>query len=85
MIRRRDVITLLGGAAASPLAARAQQNVRVRRIGVLVSGEEDDPEVKRRHSAFTQALADLGWADGRNVRMDLRWAGDDINRIGELR
>jgi putative ABC transport system substrate-binding protein len=84
MIRRRDVITLLGGAAASPLAARAQQNVRVRRIGVLVSGEEDDPEVKRRHSAFTQALADLGWADGRNVRMDLRWAGDDINRIRAL-
>jgi putative ABC transport system substrate-binding protein len=53
----------------------------VRRIGVLVSGDEDDPEVKRRHSAFTQALADLGWTDGRNVRMDVRWASGDINRI----
>jgi putative ABC transport system substrate-binding protein len=56
----------------------------VRRIGVLVSGDEDDPEVKRRHSAFTQALADLGWTDGRNVRLDLHWAGDDINRIRAL-
>jgi putative ABC transport system substrate-binding protein len=83
-MRRRDFITLLGGAAAWPLAARAQQGDRIRRIGVLVSGDEDDPEVKRRHSAFTQALADLGWTDGRNVRMDLRWAGDDINRTRTL-
>jgi putative ABC transport system substrate-binding protein len=47
-------------------------------------GDETDPEYKRRHSAFTQALADLGWTDGRNVRMDLRWAGNDINRIRAL-
>jgi putative ABC transport system substrate-binding protein len=84
MIRRRDFITLLGGAAAWPLAARAQQGGRVRRIGVLLVAEENDPVVKPRISAFTQAFADLGWTDGRNVRMDLRWAGDDTNRIRAL-
>ena len=73
MIRRRSFITLLGGAAAWPLAARAQQGNRVRRIGVLMAGDENDPEPKRRLSAFTQALAGLGWTDSRNVRMDLRW------------
>ena len=79
-IRRREFITLLGGAAAWPLAARAQQGNRVRRIGVLTGVDENDPEQKRRISAFTQALADLGWTDGRNVRIDLRWYGDDNNR-----
>ena len=73
MIPRRDFITLLGGAATAwPLAARAQQGDRVRRIAVLMAGDENDPEGKRRLSAFTQALADLGWSDGRNLRMDLR-------------
>jgi len=81
MILRRDFITLLGGAAAWPLAARAQQGERVRRIGVLVPFDENDPEGKRRVSAFIQALAELGWTNGRNVRMDLRWGGGDINRI----
>jgi len=81
MMRRREFITLLGGAAALPFAARAQQGERVRRIGVLIGGGENDPEQKRRLSAFTQALADSGWTDGRNVRMDLRWGGPDINRI----
>jgi putative ABC transport system substrate-binding protein len=76
MIRRRDLITLLGGAATWPLVARAQQGERMRRIGVLIGGDENDPELKRRVSAFTQALADLGWTVGRNMRMDLRWAGD---------
>ena len=76
MIRRRDFITLLGGAAAAwPLAARAQQGDRVRRIGVLTGFNENDPEGKRRYSAFTQALAGLGWTDGRNLRMDIRWYG----------
>ena len=83
-IRRREFIALLGGAAAWPLAARAQRGNRVRRIGVLVGLDENDPEGKRRVSAFTQALADLGWAEGRNVRIDLRWFGDDINRIQAL-
>ena len=83
MIRRREFVAALGGAMAWPLAARAQQGDRVRRIGVLVGGDENDPETKLRYSAFTQALADLGWTDGRNVRMDLRWGGGsgDINRI----
>jgi putative ABC transport system substrate-binding protein len=83
-MRRREFIAGLGGAAAWPLAARAQQGDRVRRIGVLLAGDEDDPEYERRHSAFTQALAGLGWTDGRNVRMDLRWYGDDTNRVRAL-
>jgi putative ABC transport system substrate-binding protein len=84
MIQRREFITFLGGAAAWPLAARAQQGDRVRRIGVLMPGDENDPVRRTLVSAFTQALADLGWTNGRNVRMDLRWAGDDINRIRAL-
>ena len=80
-MNRRETITLLGGAAAWPLAAHAQQGNRVRRIGVLMAVNESDPEGKRRYSAFTQALADLGWTDGRKVRMDIRWGGADINRI----
>jgi putative ABC transport system substrate-binding protein len=72
ILQRREFITLLGGAAAWPLAARAQQRDRVRRIGVLMSWDENDPEGKRRYSAFTQALAGLGWTEGRNMRMDLR-------------
>src|SRR5262249_49844143 len=73
-----------GAAAAWPLAARAQQSGRVRRIGVLISGDENDPVRKSSVSAFTQALADLGWAVGRNVQMDLRWGGGDTNRIRAL-
>jgi putative ABC transport system substrate-binding protein len=80
-MRRRELITLLGGAAVWPLAAHAQQGDRVRRIGVLIGGDENDPLWKPNVSAFTQTLANLGWTDGRNVRMDLRWAGGDINRI----
>jgi putative ABC transport system substrate-binding protein len=85
-LRRREFIAGLGGAAAAwPLAARAQQGGRVRRIGVLMpSYDENDPVPKAYVSAFTQALAGLGWTDGRNVRIDLRWAGDDINRIRAL-
>jgi putative ABC transport system substrate-binding protein len=84
MIPRREFITLLGGAAAWPLAAGAQQGDRVRRIGYLMSGDENDPVWKPRLSAFMQALAGLGWTDGRNVRMDVRWGGADINRIRAL-
>jgi putative tryptophan/tyrosine transport system substrate-binding protein len=84
-VRRRQFIVGLGGAAAAwPLVARAQQGERVRRIGVLMSFDENDPEAKARISAFTQALADLGWTDGRNVRMDFRWGGGDTNRIRAL-
>jgi putative tryptophan/tyrosine transport system substrate-binding protein len=83
-MRRREFIAGLGSAATWPLAARAQQAERVRRIGVLLPGDENDPNVKPRLSVFTQALADLGWTDGRNVRIDLRWGGGDINRIQAL-
>jgi putative ABC transport system substrate-binding protein len=84
MKRRREFVALLGGAAVWPLAARAQQPDRMRRIGMLMPFDENDPEGKRRYSTFTQSLADLGWADGRNVRMDLRWLGADINRLRAL-
>jgi putative ABC transport system substrate-binding protein len=83
-MNRRDFITLLGGAAAWPLVARAQQGDRVRRIGWLMPDDENDPDVKAKISAFTQALAYLGWTDGRDVRIDLRWGGGDINRIRAL-
>jgi putative ABC transport system substrate-binding protein len=82
-MRRREFIAGLGSAAAWPLAARAQQGNRVRRIGVLMAFDENDPEGKYRYSALTHALADLGWTDGGNVRIDLRWAVD-IDRIRQL-
>jgi hypothetical protein len=69
---------------AWPTVARAQQPERVRRLGVLVAGDENDPFRKARISAFIQALSDLDWTEGRNVRMDLRWFGDDRNRITAL-
>jgi putative ABC transport system substrate-binding protein len=74
----------LAGAAAWPLAARAQQPDRVRRIGVLLGGDENDPVVKAYVSTFTQALADLGWTDGRTVRINLRSGGGDGNRTRAL-
>ena len=82
-MRRREFIAGLG-TAAWPLAARAQQADRVRRIGVLMPGDENDPVLKTYVSAFTQALAGLGWTDGRNARIDLRWFGDDNDRIRAL-
>jgi putative tryptophan/tyrosine transport system substrate-binding protein len=82
--RRREFITLIGGAAvARPLAARAQQPERVPRIGVLMASAADDPENQARMAAFLQGLAQLGWTDGRNVRIDTRWAttnADDLRR-----
>jgi putative tryptophan/tyrosine transport system substrate-binding protein len=83
-MRRRQFIAGLGSAAAWPVVVRAQQGDRVRRIGVLMPGDENDPVRKHQLSAFTHALADLGWTDGRNVRMDLRWGGDDTNRMRAL-
>src|SRR6516165_7992893 len=79
-MRRREFIAGLGSTAAWPVVARAQQNDRVRRIGVLFPSDEN-PEGKRGYSAFSQVLADLGWTDGHNVRIDLRWGGGDANRI----
>jgi putative ABC transport system substrate-binding protein len=78
--RRRDFITLLGGAAfAWPLAARAQQGERVRRIGVLMSLVESDPEGQARVAPLRQGLQELGWIEGRNVRIEFRWAGGDAD------
>ena len=77
-------IALVGGGAAWPLVAHAQQGDRVRRIGVLIGLDENDALTKLRLSAFTQALSDAGWTDGRNARIDLRWYGDDINRVRAL-
>jgi putative tryptophan/tyrosine transport system substrate-binding protein len=77
-MRRRTFITLLGGAAAAwPLAARAQQRERMRRIGVLSTLPADDPEATARTAAFLQTLQELGWTDGRNVRIDIRWGAGD--------
>jgi hypothetical protein len=74
-MKRREFITLLGGAAVAwPLAARAQQTDRVRRVGVLMGYGEADPEAKALLSEFTHGLSELGWTDGRNLRMDVRWA-----------
>ena len=83
-IRRRELIAAAIGAASWPIGARAQQGDRVRRIGVLMPFDENDPMAKADVSAFTQALVELGWTDGRNVRTDLRWAGGDSNRIRAL-
>jgi putative ABC transport system substrate-binding protein len=82
VIRRREFIALLGGAAASwPLAARAQQGERVRRVGVLISLAANDPQSQRRMTAFVQGLQELGWTDGRNIRIDTRWTAGDTDRM----
>jgi putative ABC transport system substrate-binding protein len=80
-MKRREFITLLGGAAAWPLAARAQQQERMRRIGVLMSVAAEGPEGQARLAAFTNRLQQLGWTDGRNVRIDTRWGAGDAEGI----
>ena len=81
-MRRREFITLLGGVlAAWPLAAGAQQLGAMRRIGVLHTPAADDPEGKARSAAFVQGLAQFGWTDGGNVRIETRWAAGDADRI----
>jgi putative ABC transport system substrate-binding protein len=79
-MKRRTFIAGLGSAAAWPVVARAQQGDRVRRIGVLMSGDENDPirGTKGWLSTFMRGLAELGWTDGRNLRMDVRWDGDNL-------
>jgi putative ABC transport system substrate-binding protein len=80
-LRRRDFVTLLGGVAAAwPLATRAQQAERMRRIGVLMNRAADDPDGQARLAAFRQGLQDLGWTDGSNARIDVRWGGNDVDR-----
>src|SRR5262252_11177364 len=79
-LRRREFITLLGGAAAWPLAARAQQPKPMRRIGALMNLAADDPEAPGRVAAFAQGLGELGWTIGRNVRIDYRWGANDPDR-----
>jgi putative tryptophan/tyrosine transport system substrate-binding protein len=80
-MRRRDLVTLLGGAAAWPIAARAQQPNRMRRIGVLMPLAADDIEGQVRNAAFLQGLQELGWTVGRNLRLDYRWAAGDADRL----
>src|SRR5262249_22662336 len=79
--RRREFITLLGGAAAWPLAARAQQGERMRHVGVLMPFRADDLPGRDRLATFVQALQQLGWIDGRNVRIDPRWGGGNAGNI----
>src|SRR5215469_4922774 len=74
-MRRREFITLLGGVAlAKPLASRAEQADRTRRVGVLIGYAETDPQAKALLAEFTQAVSEFGWIEGRNLRMDVRWA-----------
>jgi putative tryptophan/tyrosine transport system substrate-binding protein len=81
-VKRREFITLLGGAAVAwPIAARAQQPERMRRIGVLMTLAADDPQSMARIAAFLQGLQHLGWTDGRDVRIDYRWGAADADRI----
>ena len=81
-MKRREFITLLGGAAAAwPLAARAQQGDRMRRIGILMPYPKGDPELAVRLQAFREELTKLGWTDGVNVQLDERWTGDDMDRV----
>src|SRR5262245_505324 len=84
-IRRREFVFTLGGAAAAwPLAARAQQRERVRRIGALMNLASDDAEGQARLAAFHQALQQLGWTVSRNVQIDYRWGAGDADRIGKF-
>jgi len=85
MIGRREFITLLGGAMAGcPMAARAQQPERMRRIGVLTGWSQSQSEYRSRIDIFVRELAQLGWVDGRNVQIDVRWAAGDIDRTRNL-
>src|SRR5207247_5644711 len=78
---RRAFVTLLASAAAWPLAARAQQGERMRRIGALINLSADDPEGQARVAAFLQGLQEAGWGVGRNVRIDIRWGAGEAERI----
>ena len=79
-MRRRAFITLLGGAVVWSAAARSQQSEGVRRIGILMNRTADDPQGQARLAAFQQGMQQLGWTDGGNVRIDVRWGADDLDR-----
>jgi len=81
-MRRREFISIIGAAISWPIAAHAQQGERVRRIGVLMNRAADDPDGQARLAVFTQALKQLGWSDGGNVRIDTRWGEDNVDRQG---
>jgi putative ABC transport system substrate-binding protein len=81
LMQRREFITLLGGAAAWPLTARAQQSGRLRRLGILMTNSESDPEGQARIGAFRQGLQELGWTEGRNLLFEYRWTGGSMDRI----
>jgi hypothetical protein len=86
MMRRREFITLLGGAAAAwPLAARAQPTDRVRRIAVLMHLPENDPEAQARIRALVGGLQQLGWTEGRNLRIDYRFGAADVDALADTR
>jgi putative ABC transport system substrate-binding protein len=80
-MRRREFIAALGGAAAWPLAARAQQSERMRRIGVLIQVAEGDLQARVEVAAFLRELQKLGWSDGHNLRVDIRWGDGEPDRI----
>ena len=81
MIRRREFITLVGGAVTWPLAARAQQGDRMRRLGILMVGAESDPQYQADVAVFREGLQKLGWVDGQNIRIEVRWAGFDAETM----
>jgi putative tryptophan/tyrosine transport system substrate-binding protein len=84
-MKRREFITLLGGAAVAwPITARAQQPDRMRRLGLLMGNAENDPLSQPRIAAFLQGLAELGWSDSRNLQIDYRWAGADVEQIKQF-
>jgi putative ABC transport system substrate-binding protein len=80
-MRKRDFITLLGGAAVWPLATRAQQPERMRLVGVIIPYGESDAELQAEVTAFRERLGQLGWTDGRNIRIDYRWTAGETGRI----
>ena len=80
-MRRREFIAGLGGVAVGPVSARGQQGERLRRIGVLMARDENDPEAKADLSGFVKGLGELGWTDSRNLRMDVRWGAGNIERL----
>ena len=83
-MRRREFITLLGGAATWPVMARAQQSDQVRRISILMPYAEGDPEVLLRDAALSKELLKLGWTEGRNIRFEHRWSGSDPEAISKF-